>query len=76
MKCTLNLLKQIIIALADVALWTECQSVNQRVTGLIPSQGTYLGCQPGPHWGARERKPHIDVSLPLFLTLPLTKINK
>ena len=31
----------------------------------------------GPQWGARQRQPHIDVSLPLFL-LPFTslKINK
>ena len=36
------------IALADVAQWIECQIVNQRVVGLIPSLGTYLGCGPGP----------------------------
>ena len=29
--------------LAGAAQWTECQPANQRVTGLIPSQGTYLG---------------------------------
>ena len=42
------------------------QAANQRVTGSIPSQGTCLGCGPGPQWGPRERQPHIDVSLPLF----------
>ena len=42
-------------------------SENQRVAGLIPSQGTYLGCRPGPQWRPCERLPHIDVSLPLFL---------
>ena len=36
-------------ALAGVAQWIECQSVNQRgVAGSIPSQGTCLGCGPGP----------------------------
>ena len=54
-------------ALAGVAQWIGYQRVNQRVTGSIPSQGTCLGCGPGPQWGAHERQPHIDVSLPLFL---------
>ena len=35
--------------------------------GSIPSQGTCLGFGSGPLLGARERQPHIDVSLPLFL---------
>ena len=35
-------------ALAGVAQWTECRPANQRVTGSIPSQGTCLGCGPGP----------------------------
>ena len=35
-------------ALAGVAQWTECRPVSQRVTGLIPNQGTCLGCRPGP----------------------------
>ena len=35
-------------ALADVAQWIECQPANQRVAGSIPSQGTCLGCRPGP----------------------------
>ena len=34
-------------ALAGVAQWIECWPVNQRVAGLIPSQGTCLGCRPG-----------------------------
>ena len=55
------------IALAGVAQWIECQPVNQRVTGSIPSQGTCLGCRPGPQYGVCERQPDIDVSLPLFL---------
>ena len=36
------------MALAGVAQWIELQPVNQRVTGSIPSQGTCLGCVPGP----------------------------
>ena len=55
------------MALAGVAQWIECQTANQRVAGLIPSQGTYLGCRPGPQWGLHMNQPHIDVSLPLFL---------
>ena len=46
---------------------TEHRPVNQRVVGLIPSQGTCLGCGPGSQFGACERQPDIDVSLPLFL---------
>ena len=51
-------------------------AVNQRVTGSIPSQGTCLGCEPGPQWGPCERQPHIDISLPLSLPSQLSlKIN-
>ena len=35
-------------ALAGVAQWIECRPANQRVAGLIPSQGMCLGCGPGP----------------------------
>ena len=66
-----------ISALAGVAQWIECQPSNQSVVGSIPSQGTRLGCGPGPHEGAHERLLHIDVSLPLFLPPFLSlKINK
>ena len=34
--------------LAGVAQWTECQTMNESVAGLIPSQGTYLDSWPGP----------------------------
>ena len=65
------------LALAGVAQWIECQPENQRVTSSIPSQGTCLGCGPDPQLGVCERQPHIDVSLPLTLSLPLSlKINK
>ena len=36
------------VTLAGVAQWIEHWPANQRVTGLIPSQGTCLGCRPGP----------------------------
>ena len=52
---------------AGVAQWIERRLVNQRVTGLILSQGTCLGCRPGPQVGVRERQSPIDVSLSLFL---------
>ena len=41
--------------MAGVAQWIECQPVNQRVIGSIPSQGTCLGCRPGPQFGTCER---------------------
>ena len=59
--------KKLILALASVAQWIECQPTNQRVTGLIPSQGTRLGCGPGPQHGVHKKQPYIGVSLPLFL---------
>ena len=60
-------LKNLGKALAGVAQWNEHKPLNLKVPGLIPSQGTCLGCGPGPWQGARKRQPHIDVSLPLFL---------
>ena len=53
------------MALAGVAQWIEHGPANQRVAGSIPSQGTFLGCRPGPQLGAWEGQPHIDISLPL-----------
>ena len=38
-------------ALAGEAQWIGCRPENQRVAGLIPSQGTSLGCGPGPGVG-------------------------
>ena len=35
-------------ALAGLAQWVECQTANQKIAGSIPSQGTCLGCGPGP----------------------------
>ena len=54
-------------ALAGVAEWIECQPVNQKVISSISSQGTCLGCGPGPKLGVHERQPHIDAFLSLFL---------
>ena len=34
--------------LAGVAQWVGCWPENQRVALSIPSQGTCLGCGPGP----------------------------
>ena len=53
-------------ALAGVAHRMEHLSVNQTVVGLIPHQGTCLGCRPGPQLGLCERQ-LTDVSLHLFL---------
>ena len=61
--------------LAGVAQCTEHQPVNQRVGSLIPSQGTCLGCGPGPQYGVHDRQPHTDISLSPSLPLCL-KINK
>ena len=59
-----------------MAQWIEYGPVNQRVAGLIPSQGTCLGLEPGPQWGMLKRQPHIDVSLLFFPPFPSVKINK
>ena len=40
--------------MAGVAQWIECEPVDQWVAGLIPSQGTCLGCRPGPQLGTCE----------------------
>ena len=45
------LLKTMHVNLPGVAQWIECRTVNWKVTGSIPSQGTCLDCGPGPSWG-------------------------
>ena len=47
-------------ALAGVAQWIESRTVNKRVTGLIPSQGTHLGCGPGQK-RKKKKKKEIEV---------------
>ena len=65
---------QELLALAGVAQWIEHGPANRKVVGSIPSQGTCLGCGPGPWWGTHEGQPHTDVSLPFFLPpFPLSK---
>ena len=63
-------------SLAGVADWIECCPVHQRVTSLIPSQGTCLGFGPGPQlevcrgtWSMYLS--HIDVSLYFSLSSSL-----
>ena len=77
-----HLFKNIVLVLAGVAQWIERQPVNQKVTSLIPSQGTGLGCGPGPWLRVGDRQP-IDVSLShqcfslsFSLPSPSLKINK
>ena len=36
-------------ALTDVAQWIEGWPMSQRIAGLTPSQGTFLGCIRGNH---------------------------
>ena len=70
-------LKSVNGALAGVVQWIEHWPANQRLSSSIPSQGTCLGCRPGPQWRMHERQPQIDVSLPLFLPpFPSLKVNK
>ena len=61
-------LETLLSALAGVAQWIECWPVNKRVAGLIPGQGTYLGCRPSPQLGEHKRHPYVYVSLPLCLS--------
>ena len=66
-------------ALAGVAQWIECWPVNQRATGLIPSQGTCLGCRPGPQWVGHVRGNYtlmFLLSFSLSFLLFKNKINK
>ena len=62
-------------ALVGVAQWIECQPVNLKVASLIPSQGTCLGCGPGPQLGVCKRQP-IDISLLSFSFLSPLYENK
>ena len=64
-------------ALAGGAQWIEHQPENQRVSGWFPVRAHAWLAGQVLSAGARERQPHIDVSLPLSPSLPLSlKINK
>ena len=67
--CVLISIKNDDIALIGVAQWIERGMQTKGFAGLIPSQGTCLGCRPGPQYGAHERQPHIDVFSPSFSLL-------
>ena len=57
-------------ALVGVAQWIEHQPANQKVAGLSPSQGTCLGCRPGPWWGCVQEAANLFISCTLmFLSL-------
>ena len=63
------------IALAGWLSWLECRSVHQKVAGLIPAQGTYLGCRFVPQLGHMKGNwsmflSHIDVCLSVFPPAP------
>ena len=75
--CAAHLFKTDYLSLASVAQWIERWTVNQSVACSIPNQVTCLSCRPGPQHGACKRQPHINVSLPLSPSLPLSvKIDK
>ena len=65
-----------------LAQWIECPPMNQKVSSLIPSQGTCLRCGPGPQLGSCERQLihvsllHIDVSFLLSPTPPHSQTKK
>ena len=58
-----------------MAQCVECQPMNQSIASLIPSQGTCLGCGPGPLQRECERQPHalmlqIEDHTVIIATLP------
>ena len=70
-------------ALAGVGQRIEHGPVNQRVAGLIPTQGTCLGCGPGPRWEGMWKttthwcfSPSLSPTPPLSLKIKINKIKK
>ena len=55
--------------LVGMAQWIELPACEPKDRGLIPGQGTCLGCRPGPQQGPYEKQSHVDVSLPPFPSL-------
>ena len=60
-KTKITFEREEISALLGVAQWIEHWPANWEVAGLIPSEGTCLGCRPGPQSRVCERQT-IDVS--------------
>ena len=58
-------------ALAGVAQWIEHWPTNQKVTGSIPSQGTCLGCGPGPWLGGMREATDCFSHTSMFLSVSL-----
>ena len=69
--------KNISLALTSVAQLVGPHPANWKVAGLIPSQGTCLGCRPGPQLGHVQKVGDRCFSITLlFLSLLLSlKIN-
>ena len=61
------------LALAGVAQWTEYRPVNQRVIGLIPSQGAHAWVAGQVPSRARLRDNHTLMFLSLSFPSPLSK---
>ena len=49
--------------------WLECCPIHWKTAGSIPSQGTYLGCRFSPQSGFVWDISHINVCLPLSVSL-------
>ena len=66
-----ELFKKKIRTLAGVAQWIECQPVNQKVAGSVPSQGTERLWGQSPVGDVRGN--HTSMFLSLSLPAPLSK---
>ena len=62
-------------ALAWCLSGLECHPLHQKVAGLIPGQGTHLGCGLDPQSGRVQEATDPCFSLPLSLPLSLKLIN-
>ena len=68
-----NLKKQFPLALAGMAQLVGAPSLNRKVAGLIPSQGTYPGCGFVPQFRGIQEATNQCFSLSLLLFLKATK---
>ena len=66
-----------VLALTRVAQLAGCHSAKRKVTGLIPGQGTCLGCGFGPQleWHTRGNR-LTSLSLSFSLPFPFSKKRK